>query len=545
MRMACLVALLVALLISSLYIGDASARRKPRPTPTPTPTFVGDPDTSITSWVDHDSPSNPIDEDGSGDEGTTLTYIVTNADGAEYSLDGGTYGPASASGIDSAIILPADGVEHSLSLRARRSSDGAVDPTPATSTLRICPQAGCDVSTPTPTPSPTPTDTPTPEPTPTQTPTETPTATPTATATPTPPPLEGLPISERVGVNVHAQWSAYSNTATNKSQIDYLGVDLARDTGQSPSSGGPRLAALDTDVIVYCGGEFNTWWGEFQEASCVSGAEANIPRLVAVEGANEPYSCSGETAGSDQQRLVNHMTRLRDAALSYPGLDVYSVSNCAGGGGTDWWSQPFISGIVNNAHSYAQPGSFPTLAQLDNWIRNTQFAAPGSYAATEMGPYTPNNSGELNGATWTLVDVLHHLYRDTERMAIYELHDSGSDSSPFGLFTAAGAPRQSADALHRLMGLIGATEAAPLSTSTSVSDPAGTALQMTFTDGAAEYVALWNRSSASTRDVTLTLGEDRAATAYRPVTSATGTDLGTASSFPISLGNEPVVVRIR
>jgi thrombospondin type 3 repeat protein len=103
------------------------------------------PDTTISSWADNDS-TNPIDEDGNGSETTRLTYSVTNADGAEYSLNGGAWTAATAS--PAYITVPTNGQESTLQLRAKRSSDGVVDSTPATSSITMCPQAGCSTQPP-------------------------------------------------------------------------------------------------------------------------------------------------------------------------------------------------------------------------------------------------------------------------------------------------------------------------------------------------------------------------------------------------------------
>jgi len=98
------------------------------------------PETTIQSWVDNDS-TNPIDEDGNGTETTKLTYSVTNADGAQYSLNGGAWIDAGVS--PAAITVPANGLESTVQLRATRSSDGAIDSTPAEAKITMCPQAGC------------------------------------------------------------------------------------------------------------------------------------------------------------------------------------------------------------------------------------------------------------------------------------------------------------------------------------------------------------------------------------------------------------------
>jgi endoglucanase len=109
---------------------------------------------TISSWVDRDSASDPRDDDGDGTETTTVTYSVSNADGAEYAVDGGSWSTAPTSPF-STIVLPADGQPHVLQMRATKGSDGPVDSTPAEASLTICPQAGCGSTSP-PSPSPPP-----------------------------------------------------------------------------------------------------------------------------------------------------------------------------------------------------------------------------------------------------------------------------------------------------------------------------------------------------------------------------------------------------
>lgn len=123
-------AVLLALMVSSPIVGAQTA-----------------PDTTIQSWVDRDS-ADPIDEDGNGTETTTVTYAISNADAAQYSLDSGSWTALGAS--PASLTLTADGKEHTLSVRAVRTSDGAVDTTPATAKLTMCPQSGCAASPPPP-----------------------------------------------------------------------------------------------------------------------------------------------------------------------------------------------------------------------------------------------------------------------------------------------------------------------------------------------------------------------------------------------------------
>jgi hypothetical protein len=110
------------------------------------------PDTTIASWSDRDS-TNPIDEDGSGDEGTVLTWSAANADTVQWSVDGGAYSTPSSTNPITSIRVTARSTPHTVSLRARRSSDGALDPTPATRSLTMCPRTGCVTATPSPVPT--------------------------------------------------------------------------------------------------------------------------------------------------------------------------------------------------------------------------------------------------------------------------------------------------------------------------------------------------------------------------------------------------------
>lgn len=98
----------------------------------------------INSWVDTDSPSNPIDEDGNGSEGTTVTYSASYADAAYYSLDGGSLLPASPSPW-SGLTVTADGQPHTLTMYGYCSKNNHWS-TAATATITICPQTGCNPS---------------------------------------------------------------------------------------------------------------------------------------------------------------------------------------------------------------------------------------------------------------------------------------------------------------------------------------------------------------------------------------------------------------
>jgi hypothetical protein len=230
------------------------------------------------------------------------------------------------------------------------------------------------------------------------------------------PVVAGLPLKQRVCVNTKMNYrdSPYQDLTATKQKLDYLGTDCIRDTmpPNQVSAQASRFNALDADVIAMCGGYFTTWQWEGAEANCVANASNQVNRLVAIEGMNEPYHCYSPSNGwsANQTRLVNHMVRIRDAAHAR-GLDAYSVGQCWNSGNQNWYTGPNIAGLVNNAHSYSAPGAYPTLTQLDNWVRNTTFSDSGRYAATEMGLYNPVANGEAFGARAHIVAALHHLYR--------------------------------------------------------------------------------------------------------------------------------------
>jgi hypothetical protein len=360
--------------------------------------------------------------------------------------------------------------------------------------------------------------------------------------------VAGLPLKQRVCVNTKMNYrdSPYQDLTATKQKLDYLGTDCIRDTmpPNQVSAQASRFNALDADVIAMCGGYFTTWQWEGAEANCVANASNQVNRLVAIEGMNEPYHCYSPSNGwsANQTRLVNHMVRIRDAAHAR-GLDAYSVGQCWNSGNQNWYTGPNIAGLVNNAHSYSAPGEYPTLTQLDNWVRNTTFSDSGRYAATEMGLYNPVANGEAFGARAHIVAALHHLYRGAERMAFYELVDSGGQT--FGFWSAGGVQRQTATALHNFLGLLGEAKTAPLDGLTySVSDPSGTALSLSFRTASAQYVALWNRSSTATRNVLLELSNPKTVTIHRPATSATGEARAAGTAHTVSLGDDPVVVTV-
>src|SRR5215216_5945326 len=355
-----------------------------------------------------------------------------------------------------------------------------------------------------------------------------------------PPPLSALSIKQRVCFNAHMNFTGspyHSDISGTRAKLDYTGSDCIRDTmtPDQVSAQASRFNQLDADVIAMCGGYGSTWWWENNEATCVSQAKSLVNRLVAVEGTNEPYGCSSPSNGwnANQDRIRNHMVRLQQAAAAN-GLGAYAVGACWQ---TDWYTLAPVPGIVNNMHSYSPQGAFPTLANLDGWISRSAMSDGNRWAATEMGTYNPLTNGEAFMARAQLVAALHHLYRGVERFALYELIDwSSPDPEDFGFWDDNGIKRQAADAMHNLLGEIGSdVVAAPEGFRYTVSDPAGTVLHLSSRSATEQHVALWNRQSTATRNVTVNLSEPRSATVFRPVSGSSHEVRASSSSHAISL----------
>ena len=205
-----------------------------------------------------------------------------------------------------------------------------------------------------------------------------------------------------------------------------------------------------------------------------------------------------------------------------------------------------IPGVVNNSHSYAPQGQYPTLSNLDGWISRTSFGDRG-YAATEMGSYNPLTNGEAFMGSAQLVTALHHLYRGANRFAVYELQDWGSGGEDFGFWSFTGAKRLAADAMHNFLALLGEARTGPVGGFTyTVSDPANRVLHLSARapDGT-QYIALWNQQSTAARNVTLRLSVPRPVSVVRPTNSTSGEYRAPSTSHVVLLGDDPAVVVVR
>jgi hypothetical protein len=367
---------------------------------------------------------------------------------------------------------------------------------------------------------------------------------------------QGVLVKQRVCFNIHANYGGiYGNVSQMKTDLDYLGTDCVRD--QLPPNDVDRNAAtwntLGKQVIAYCGGYFSTWQWEGSEASCVQQFKQKVNRPVAVEGMNEPYCGDGTGLANNTERLRQHMIRLRDAATPL-GLDTLSVALC----NPDWWRGAPISGIVSNYHTYTpcwpawEPSFWPNDSQNTfqiGWYKQFPFSDTGRLASTEAG----RNLGCVNGdeslhAQIELVAVLLHLKNGWDRMALYQLYDEGtqepcSRDACWGFWSNSHVKHKVADATHNFMGQLGDTVAAPLAGVTYTASGANLD-SMSFRAATNQYVALWNSAYVSSpRNATLGLSTALPVSIYDPVTGQTDGRAASAS-HTITLGNDPVIVRV-
>jgi hypothetical protein len=103
-----------------------------------------DPNTTINYLECGDYPTsgpsdcNALDQDSSGANISRIGWTISNADSSECQLD--STGWVACTSVWATTTTVGN---HVLAARAKRSSDGAVDPTPDSRTVTICPAAGC------------------------------------------------------------------------------------------------------------------------------------------------------------------------------------------------------------------------------------------------------------------------------------------------------------------------------------------------------------------------------------------------------------------
>jgi hypothetical protein len=305
------------------------------------------------------------------------------------------------------------------------------------------------------------------------------------TTTPTPTVAQSAAaFDQSIGVNVHMAytWSPYANVTAVENDLAYLGVNHVRDELFDASNvqiNYEELAAVgikfDFIIPVYLPSTVNLT--EF--VGMVNAFALAYPGSVsAIEGPNEvnftPAMYSGGTTPADQAALQEALYAAVRADPNLAGIPVYNLT-VGSTNSAQFAALGNLSSVANfgNEHAYAPDWLTPASA-LSDLLTFPQIDTPGlPTVITETG-YETNPADTYSGvdqpvqAKLTLDTLMDAFKEGVPQTYLYELLDEGGGY--FGLFTANGAPKLAATAVHNL--------------TTLLSDPNSTA---SFTPGSLSY----------------------------------------------------------
>lgn len=274
-----------------------------------------------------------------------------------------------------------------------------------------------------------------------------------------------------IGINTHMQYTDgdYRNYADVIADLDYLGIDLVRDSVPNPNTaghGGVNFAYLAAAGIRF---DFNIK-GADSDFDAVMGRltafiEAHPGSVVAVEGANEvdnyPVSYNGLTG---QAAAVALQEDFYDWAKSEPLLNGVAVYDTTG-------TTTDTPADVENVHVYPRYGSQP-YDRLAATVAKLEAASPGQpIVITEAGYYTLPGQGwggvdQHTQAIYTVNLLLDTALLGVQTTYLYQLLDAYADPNGtnidkhFGLFDVDNNPKEAATALHNLTAILADRDAA-------------------------------------------------------------------------------------
>jgi Bacterial Ig domain len=370
-------------------------------------------------------------------------------------------------------------------------------------------------------------------------------------ATQPPPPPSGVPIRNRVGVNVHMNYGGpYGSVSGVASKLSSIGVGLIRDALPSDFNKDAMPRAWNTfagvDVMAYCVGSWQFSWGWTNPKACVDQLKSAAARAVAVEGANEPYCNNQSLVATNYAQLTNQMVAIRDEA-NVEGLDAYTISMC----NANSWGTTKIAGMVNNPHAYNSSG-YPTYGPASTTFSTQWWKGPG-FVISDSGRWGASETGASLGwaggnqtlqARYNLVTALNDLKAGMERFALYQLADETCQSGGFGWYDCNGNPRAVVGVMRNFYSVLGnATTTSGLS-GNSYSVTGSNVNSLTATDDANQYIVLWHNASAPQSDITLSFGSPTTIGIIRPMSGAGVEARASSASHVIALSDDPLIVRI-
>ena len=274
-----------------------------------------------------------------------------------------------------------------------------------------------------------------------------------------------------IGVNIHMPYTStpYRNVAAVISDLAYLGVNQVRDGLFNAAEFLPAYEALaaagikfDFILPVYWASDTKHYPGVVNLPQFVSMLKsfvvAHPGSVLAIEGPNEinfqPAEYYGGSSYTDQAALQKALYSAVRANAVFNGIPVYNLTI-----GSTTTSQFEALGNLSsyadfgNEHAYSPNDQNPA-GSLQYLLTFPEIDTPGlPVVITETGyetDVTATYSGvdQLVQAKLILDSLMDAFKAGVSKTYIYELIDEGGQY--FGLFTAAGAPKQAAAALHNL-----------------------------------------------------------------------------------------------
>ena len=405
-----------------------------------------------------------------------------------------------------------------------------------------------------------------------------------STATPTPTvALSAASFDQSIGVNVHMAYTstAYGNVAAVISDLAYIGVNQVRDGFFNSPAFLPDYEALaaagikfDFLLPVYWASDTNPYPGIVNVPQFISMLDSFVTAypgsVLAIEGPNEvnfqPAEYNGGSSYADQAALQEALYSAVRADTVLNGIPVYDLT-IGSTTTSEFQALGNLSPYANygNEHAYIADWDTPNEG-LTYLLTFPQIDTPGlPEVITETG-YETNVGDTYSGVDLTVqakftLDELMDAFKDgVPKTYLYELLDEGGQY--FGLFTADGAPKPVATAIHNLTTILadpGSTSSfTPGSLSYAVANlpTAGNQLLLEKSNGNFDLVLwaeaqIWNATTGSevvapTQTSTVEFGQtQKVVLIFDPLTGTApiAAYLNT-QSVQVTLADHPLVVEV-
>lgn len=389
---------------------------------------------------------------------------------------------------------------------------------------------------------------------------------------------------DSIGINTHSGFGtgSYTNSALVIDSLNYLGVDLVRDTFVSTGQAAPVVDALAAAGIKF---DFVTSSdlpaeGSAALTSYVTALQAfqaaHPGSIYAIEGINEAniqafsYNGSSSMAAAGQFQEALYGAVKANAALS----DIPVINLSLGLDSTaDYKALGNLAAYSDyaNVHAYTNTSNSAD-ATMEYSIALAKSAAAGDpLIVTETGYTTletdPNlGVSELAQAKLVLDNLLDTYENGASKTFLYELFDTASSSTSaseqqFGIFNEDGTPKLAATALHNLTTILayqGVVSGTGATTAFQLGNMPSNAHSMTMTKADGVYdIVLWTDSTVwnettdkdivnAPKSVSVSLGSTQ------PVVYVYNPLVGTApiavyynvSTINVPLSDSPLIVEI-